>query len=99
MGHRWKDHDAYTMPTLASIIVKGATVDTQVILASQSPIFLDHFEPEDVLVMDRVDGATEFTPQRADKLEVWLREYSLGELWYKNELGGRPTPERRIWSK
>ncbi|MDE2686261.1 MAG: AAA family ATPase [Chloroflexota bacterium] len=85
--------------TLLASMVKGASVDTQVILATQSPILLDHFEPEDVLVADRVDGATEFTPQRADKLEVWLREYSLGELWEKNELGGRPAPERRILSK
>ena len=41
-------------------MVKSASVDTQVILATQSPILLDYFEPEDVLVADRVDGATEF---------------------------------------
>lgn len=85
----------YAITMLASM-VKSASVDTQVILATQSPILLDYFEPEDVLVADRVDGATEFTPQKADKLEVWLRDYSLGELWEKNELGGRPAPERRI---
>ncbi len=85
--------------TMLASMVKSASVDTQVILATQSPILLDYFEPEDVLVADRVDGATEFTPQRADKLEVWLRDYSLGELWEKNELGGRPAPERRVLSR
>ena len=24
----------------------------------------------------------------------WLADYSLGELWEKNLLGGRPRPER-----
>ena len=47
--------------TMLASMVKTASVDTQVILATQSPILLDYFEPEDVLVADRVDGATEFT--------------------------------------
>ena len=85
----------YAITMLASM-VKSASVDTQVILATQSPILLDYFEPEDVLVADRVDGATEFKRLSTAELEVWLKDYSIGELWEKNDLGGRPTPERRI---
>ncbi len=88
----------YAITMLASM-VRSASVDTQMILATQSPILLDYFEPEDVLVADRVEGSTVFTPQSADELEVWLRDYSLGELWEKNEIGGRPAPERRIPSR
>ena len=82
--------------TMLASMIKTASVDTQVILATQSPILLDYFEPEDVLVADRVDGATEFRRLSSDNLAIWLEDYSIGELWEKNDLGGRPTPERRI---
>ena len=79
--------------TLLASLVKQISVETQVILATQSPVLLDHFDPEDVLVADRVDGATKLTRLDSDGLEDWLDEYSLGQLWEKNEFGGRPTPE------
>jgi hypothetical protein len=60
-------------------------------LATQSPTLLDHFGPEDVLVADRVKGATQFIRLDPERLEVWLERYSLGELWEKNEVGGRPA--------
>ena len=42
---------------------------------------------------DRVNGRTELTRLEPDRLAKWLRDYSLGELWQKNEFGGRPAPE------
>ena len=77
--------------TLLASIIRSVSVDTQVILATQSPILLDHFDPEDVVVANRVKGATEFSRLDAEQLEVWLDRYSLGELWEKNDLGGGPT--------
>jgi predicted ATPase len=38
-----------------------ASVDTQVLVSTQSASLLDHFEPEDVLVADRVDGGTQLS--------------------------------------
>ena len=82
----------YAITLLASLMKKTST-DTQVIVATQSSLLLDHFEPEDVLVADRVDGATRFTRLDPAGLKSWLEDYSLGQLWEKNEIGGRPTPE------
>lgn len=79
--------------TLLASLVQQASVDTQIVLATQSPILLDHFDPEDVLVADRVRGATEFARLDGERLKKWLEDYSLGQLWEKNELGGRPAPE------
>ena len=79
----------YAITMLASLI-KQASTNTQVILSTQSPLLLDHFQPEDVLVADRVDGGTQFTRLDSTKLAGWLESYSLGQLWEKNELGGRP---------
>ena len=77
--------------TLLESLIGMASEETQVILATQSATLLDHFGPEDVLVADRVEGATQLTRLDPARLEVWLERYSMGELWEKNELGGRPV--------
>ena len=84
----------YAITMLASL-VKQASLKTQVIVSTQSPLLLDHFQPEDVLVADRVDGGTQLTRLESAKLVTWLENYSLGQLWEKNELGGRPGAETR----
>ncbi len=82
----------YAITMLASL-VKQSSTKTQVILGTQSPLLLDHFQPEDVLVADRVGGSTHLTRLDTAKLATWLEDYSLGQLWEKNELGGRPGSE------
>ena len=80
----------YAITMLASL-VKRASQETQLVMATQSPILLDHFEPEDVVVADRVNGEVAFTRLDSAGLEAWLEDYSLGQLWEKNEIGGRPA--------
>jgi predicted ATPase len=80
----------YAITMLANMI-KSAATQTQIIVSTQSPLLLDHFEPEDVLVADLEKGATTVRRLSSEKLGVWLEEYSLGQLWEKNEFGGRPT--------
>ena len=82
----------YAITLLASLL-KQASVETQIIAATQSPMLLDHFDPQDVLVAERLSGATEIRRLDAEKLESWLEDYSLGQLWEKNEIGGRPSHE------
>lgn len=79
--------------TMLAALIKQSSTRTQVIASTQSPILLDHFEPEDVLVADRVDGGTTLARLESAPLEAWLHEYSLGQLWEKNEFGGRPRAE------
>lgn len=84
----------YAIAVLSSVI-KSVSTETQVLLATQSSTLLDHFEPSDVLVAERVDGSTRLNRLDGDRLESWLGRYSLGQLWEKNELGGRPASECR----
>ena len=79
----------YAIELLASLI-RQASVSTKVIVSTQSPLLLDYFDPDEVLVADRVAGSTQLTRQSSDRLKEWLEEYSLGQLWEKNEIGGRP---------
>ncbi len=82
----------YAITLLASML-KQASVESQIIVATQSPVLLDHFEPKDVLVADRVNGETNLRRLDGENLAAWLEDYSLGQLWEKNEIGGRPSPE------
>ena len=60
---------------------------SQVIVATQSPHFVDHFEPEDVLVTERERGGTRVTRLDGDRLDPWLADYSLGQLWGEERAG------------
>ena len=82
----------FAITTVASLI-KQVSVETQVVLATQSPLLLDHFQPEDVLVAERVAGQTRFTRLDGAALKTRLEDYSLGQLWEKNHFGGRPMRE------
>ncbi len=84
----------YAIHLLAAMLDQ-ASLDSQIIVATQSPILLDHFSPEDVLVAERVSGATEFHRLDGNRLKEWLKDYSLGQLWEQNEFGGQPLPEFR----
>ncbi len=78
---------------LLASLIRQASKETQVIAATQSSLLLDHFDPDDVLVADRVDGATTIERLKPEPLAEWLKDYSLGQLWEKGELAGRPGKE------
>lgn len=71
-------------------LLQTAALSTQVIVATQSPVLLDHFEPEQVIVAERKGSESTFRRLDRFKLEAWLEEYTLSDLWDKNVLGGRP---------
>lgn len=72
-------------------LLRSASKNNQIIISTQSPDLLDEFEAEDVIVADRSEGVTELKRLNENGLKVWLEDYTLGELWQKNILGGRPT--------
>jgi predicted ATPase len=82
----------YAIEMLASLIRQASTT-AQVIVSTQSSLLLDHFDPEDVLVANRLNSGTHIERLEAEQLQEWLKDYSLGQLWEKNEFAGRPTPE------
>lgn len=80
----------FALTSLASLIKSAAAV-TQVVVSTQSAQLLDNFSPDDVLVADRIYNRTCFSRLKASELSDWLSDYSLGELWEKAEIGGRPS--------
>jgi predicted ATPase len=71
-------------------LVRAAATRTQVILATQSVTLLDQFDAGEVIVAERDHGESSFRRLDESALVEWKQEYSLGELWLKNVLGGRP---------
>jgi len=80
----------FAIEVIASLI-KSASLHAQIIVATQSPKLVDQFDPSEIIVAGRHAGETTLTRPSPDKLKEWLTEYSVGELWEKNVLGGRPT--------
>jgi predicted ATPase len=79
----------YALHVIASLF-KKASRHTQVLVSTQSSSFLDHFDPEDIIVASREGNESVFSRPEPENLEKWLEEYSLGEVWEKNVIGGGP---------
>lgn len=79
----------YALNVVASLF-KKVSHHTQVVISTQSSSFLDNFGAEDVIVVNREGKESLFTRLDPEKLEGWLEEYSLGEVWEKNVIGGGP---------
>ena len=71
-------------------LIRSASHQTQVIVATQSALLVDCFESEDIVVVQRENRASTFTHLDSAALDEWLNDYSLSELWEKNVIGGRP---------
>jgi predicted ATPase len=79
----------YAIVALASLL-RRAAVRSQVVMATQSVTLMNQFELPELVVVERGRTGSVFTRPDPDLLRDWLQDYSLGELWEKNVLGGRP---------
>ena len=77
--------------TLLGALLRSASKRMQVIVSTQSVPLLNEFELDDLIVVEREDGASVFKRLDAAQFENWLEDYSVGELWEKNIIGGRPS--------
>lgn len=82
----------YAIEILAELM-KAVSDKTQLIVSTQSPALVDFFEPGNIIVVSREQGASAFKRLNAKELTEWLEEYSLGDLWRKNVIAGGPVHE------
>ncbi len=64
---------------------------SQVIVTTHSPYLIDRFNLDDLIVVEKRDGATRYTrPASKEHLRELLKrgELGLGELWFAGALGG-----------
>ena len=76
--------------TLLAEMLQHASDSRQIIVSTQSADLVSELDPEDVVVVDRKEGASTFSRLNRDDLKEWLEDYALGDLWKMNIFGGRP---------
>lgn len=77
----------YAISLLGSLL-ETASERMQVIVATQSPQLLDEFSVDDLIVVELEDRVSVFKRLKESDYDVWLKDFSVGELWDKNVLGG-----------
>jgi predicted ATPase len=72
-------------------LLRSASQRKQTIVTTHNPAFLDHLEPHEVLLCDKLNGFTKI--RRAsdiDQIDQFRKHFRLGELWIQGTLGGIP---------
>lgn len=82
----------YAITQLAEMI-KDASLHTQIIIATQSKDLVDHFDIDNIAIieMDKETQSTSVTHLEEEEYHLWLNKYTVSELWDKNIIGGRPV--------
>jgi len=75
---------------LSGLIKSAAERGCQIIISTQSVNLISNFDAEDVITVDRQNGQSVFNRLNTEKLENWLNDYSLGDLWTKSIINGQP---------
>jgi predicted ATPase len=87
----------YALTLLGNLFKQAAEPHgKQVIISTQSAPLLNEFAPEDIIVVERTSGESTFRRLEPADLSEWLEDYTLGELWLKNLLGGRPREDKLL---
>ncbi len=71
-------------------LIKSAATHCQVFVATQSISLVNNFELEDLVVIDRKGRNSEYHRPDTENLKAYLEEFSTGQIWEKNIIGGRP---------
>jgi predicted ATPase len=77
------------LPTIAPLLQECAA-RTQLIVTTHSDVIVDALTdtPESIIVCERDENGTHLKRLNQTELAVWLKEYSLGQLWRSGEIGG-----------
>ena len=76
-------------PKIADLLI-DASKRTQLIVTTHSDVLIDALseQPESVLVCEKHEGQTKIHRLNRDDISHWLKDYRLGQLWTRGEIGG-----------
>lgn len=77
---------------LSGLIKSVSAKGCQVIMATQSTDLISHFEPEDIITVDQINGESVFERLNSETLKLWLEDYTIDDLWKRNIINtGQPN--------
>lgn len=76
--------------TILGSLMRSASSRMQLVISTQSVPLLNEFSISDLVVVEAGKDGSCFKRLEEKAFEEWLKDYSIGELWEKNLLGGRP---------
>jgi predicted ATPase len=80
----------YAITVLASLL-RDASERVQIVVSTQSASLLSAIDDASAVVMvDRTTTSSTLKRPDPKAMETWLEEYTLGDIWEKGVLGGRP---------
>ena len=64
--------------------------DSQMIIATHSPLFLNHFELDNILVFEKNEqNETNVNRFNDDDFPNWEGEFLIGQMWLRGQIGGK----------
>lgn len=77
--------------SLLGELIAGVSLNAQVLVATQSPQLVDHFDLSQIRPIVLLGDRSVFLDLDPQAYTDWLEEYSTGELWQKNVIFGGPA--------
>ena len=76
----------------SGMIKSAASKGCQIIAATQSTDLISHFEAEDIITVDQINGESVFNRLNSEDLGVWLEDYTIDDLWKRGIIdAGQPN--------
>lgn len=78
--------------SLLANMIRQAAIHSQVVVATQSELLLDEADAAEVTIVENRESNGNYCSVAykldSEELSCWLENYSMGELWLKNVIGG-----------
>ncbi len=71
-------------------LVKAASQHCQILLATQSVSLVNNFTADDLVVIERKGRDSRYHRYSSKELSAYLEDFTTGELWEHNIIGGKP---------
>ena len=75
---------------LVAGLIKTASHYCQVFVATQSISMVNNFDLDDLVIIERKGRASVYSRPDMEAVKTYLEEFTTGEIWEKNIIGGRP---------
>jgi len=77
--------------------IKQGSKNTQLIIATHSPLLLNSFDIDDILIFEKnPDNETRVVVKSLDEFDEWSEDYLAGQAWLQGLIGGKLALTHRI---